>query len=266
MSLFTIVYKTYSNDIKWLKYSLLSVNKFVKDISEIIIYYHDVCYKELVSMLKEITINYNIRLLPVNYDIHGYLKQMVVKCMAFNDVNTDYIVFVDSDVIFKSEYTPKLTFENNKINWYTLRKNSSNSNETFWSVWEEALKKMTKQDTKISYMHNSFPFVVKKDTLVKAYNKFLELHSMDYHTFCKFYLDKFHILPSMPISGPNGKFKQMSQIFEEFEFIGWYADNFTNDYNFLDVNTKNRNYIIQHWSHGGLTSEIEENIKYILDH
>lgn len=262
---FTIVYKTFLNDIKWLKYSLLSVNTFVKDISEIIIYYHDVCYEELARMLKDITINYNIRLMPVNYDIHGYLKQMVVKCMAYKDVNTDYIVFVDSNVIFKKKYSPTVHFENDKINWYILRKSISNSNEPLWNVWEESLKKMTKQDMRLHYMYNSFPFIVRKDTLDKAQQKFLELHNMDYNTFCKFYLDKFPILPSMPITEPNGKFREMATIFEEFEYMGWYAHNFTNDYSFKEEYSINSNYTIQHWSHGGLTPEIEKDIINILN-
>ena len=36
---YTIVYKTYENDLQWLYYSLLSVNKYVYDVDEIIIYY-----------------------------------------------------------------------------------------------------------------------------------------------------------------------------------------------------------------------------------
>jgi hypothetical protein len=262
---FTIVYKTYLNDIQWLKYSLLSINKFVKDISEIIIYYHDICYEQLLIMLNNINIKFNIRLIPVNYDIHGYLKQMVVKCMAFKDVKTDYIVFIDSDVIFKMEYTPKVHFIDEKINWYILKRDSNNNNESLWAVWEESVKKMTNQNMDIFYMYNGFPFIIKRKTLEDAYIKFLELHNMDYHVFCKFYLDKYQILPSMPIIGPNGKFMEMAKIFEEFEYMGWYSKNYTNDYNFIESPSINSKYSIQYWSHGGLTSNIEENINIILN-
>lgn len=263
---YTIVYKTYKNDIGWLKYSLLSLHKYmIDDIFEIIIYYHDICYEQLANMLKDVTIKYNIRLIPVNYDIHGYLKQMVVKCMSFKDVTTDYIVFIDSDVIFKKSYYLKDHFDNDKLKWYILKKNSNNKNYDEWKVWGNSIKKMTNTDMNIYYMYNGFPFVVKKDTLKDAYNKFLELHNKDYHSFCKFYLDNLNIIPSMPITGPTGKFMEMAGIFEEFEYMGYYAHNFTNDYIFIEnPNSNSSDKVIQYWSHGTLTSTIEKEILDIL--
>lgn len=262
---FTIVYKTYLSDLKWLKYSLISVDKFVKDIDEIIIYYHDVCYKELDEILQLITLKYPFRLIPVNYDIHGYLKQMVVKCMAFKDVKTDYIVFIDSDIIFKEDFSPKNRIsDDNKINWSILKKNSSNSSIHEWRVWGPAVMKMTNEEMTTYYMYNGFPFIVRKDTLEKAYDKFVELHKMDYLSFCKFYLDKLNIIPSMPIIGPTGKFIEMASIFEEFEYMGWFAQSFTNDYNFI-IEQRDTCYCIQYWSHEGLNENTENTIKSILD-
>jgi hypothetical protein len=261
---FTIVYKTYLNDIKWLKYSLLSINKFVIDIDEIIIYYHDICYKELYEMIESINIKYNIRLLPVSYDIHGYMKQMVVKMMAFKDIKTEYIVFVDSDVIFEREYSPKMSFNNGKINWHILKRNQENNQMNDWNVWGPAVEKMTHNPMSIYYMYNGFPFIIKKDTLERAYHKFIELHNMDYQTFCKSHLNKLNIIPSMPITGPNGKFIELASIFEEFEYMGWYSYNFTDDYNFI-IEQRNNIYVIQYWSHGGIDANIETTIKKILN-
>ena len=75
---YTIVYKTYEQDLKWLKYSLLSVDKFLSGMKEVIIYYHDKCYDNIIQMLNSINLNFKYRLIPVEYDINGYIKQMVV--------------------------------------------------------------------------------------------------------------------------------------------------------------------------------------------
>jgi hypothetical protein len=44
VAIFTIIYKTYKNDIEWLEYSLLSLKKYLdfSNIYEIIIYSHDI--------------------------------------------------------------------------------------------------------------------------------------------------------------------------------------------------------------------------------
>jgi hypothetical protein len=55
----------------------------------------------------------------------------------------------------------------------------------------------------------------------------------------------------------------MATIFEEFEYLGWYSYNFTNDYIFIEG--KNPKYFKnQFWSHGGLTEEIEVEIKKMI--
>jgi hypothetical protein len=51
----------------------------------------------------------------------------------------------------------------------------------------------------------------------------------------------------------------MSKIFEEFEYLGWYFQNNTKDYLFLEG--PNRNSMetrVQYWSHGGIDSKREE--------
>ena len=128
---FTIVYKTYDNDLVWFKYSLLSVNKFVFNISEIIIYYHDSCEKKIIEILSENNFIIPYRIIPIKYDFHGYLKQMVVKSMCFNDVKTEYVVFVDSDVIFTKPYTPEFGLKNDKIIWKIQIKDKKNQFNNF---------------------------------------------------------------------------------------------------------------------------------------
>lgn len=261
----SICYKTYKNDINWLKYSLLSICKFnIGDIHEIIIYYHDECFTELNIMIDEIDLNIKYRLIPVKYDIHGYIKQMVVKCMCFNDIKTDYILIMDCDVIFNNFFNPiDIINESGKIDWYILNKNDSNKDDDQWRVWEKSVKNMVNGDMNTYYMYNGFPFLFKRETLELAYKKFIDIHGVDYNEFCKKLLNDNTVLPSDPIIGPDGRFLIMATIFEEFEYLGWYSFNYTNDYNFIE-GPNNLSIRNQFWSHGGLTEEIKNEIEIIL--
>jgi hypothetical protein len=55
----------------------------------------------------------------------------------------------------------------------------------------------------------------------------------------------------------------MATIFEEFEYLGWYSSNHTNDYKFIE-GPNSLSIRSQFWSHGGLTPEIKNEIEIIL--
>lgn len=205
--------------------------------------------------------------IAIGYDFHGYLKQMTVKCMCFRDVTTKYVVILDSDIIFTMDYYFNLpTNENDKMTWNVLDKNKDNCNQQVWSVWGNSVKNMINKPMNRFYMQNGFPFIFKTETLKKAYIKFKEIHGVDYDSYCKTMLDKHQIICSDPITGSNGKFAILATIFEEFEYLGWFCENFTNDYIFSNqYHQKNIVYPVkQYWSHGGLTANIEKEIKQIL--
>lgn len=259
---FTMVYKTYENDLKWLKYSLLSVNKYVEDISEIVIYYHNQCECNFLQMIDTITLKIPYRIIPVNYDYHGYIKQMVCKIMCYQDIYTEYIVIVDSDVIFNKKYSPTIKLLNNKIIWNIECKNEFNKNEDQYRIWEQSVIRMTKSPMDIYYMANGLPFIFKRKTLINAYNKFIELHNVNYDVFCKKHLALQNIAITENI---KNVFMQCATIFEEFEYIGWFANNFDKDnYIFINDQSKNTNTYKQYWSHGGINDTIAKEIEQIL--
>jgi len=261
---YTIVYKTYKNDLDWLKYSLMSIKKYISNIPEIVIYYHDQCKDELHILLDELNIDLKYRLIPVEYDINGYLKQMVIKCMCFKDITTDYILIMDCDVILNNFFNiTDLINDDGKINWYLLHKNESNKNDDQWRVWEKSIKNMVNEDMNTFYMYNGFPFLFKKETLEAAYYHFLSIHGLDYNEFCKRLLNSNNVSVNDPITGPDGKFEIMATIFEEFEYLGWYSSNHTNDYKFIE-GPNSLSIRSQFWSHGGLTPEIKNEIEIIL--
>lgn len=263
--MYSIVYKTYRNDLDWLKYSLLSVDKFITDSNyEIVIYYHNECEKDLKDMISDIVLKNNYRLIPVEYDINGYLKQMVVKCLCFNDIQSDYILIMDCDVIFNNYFSYKDMFsKDDRINWYYLKRTIENNNDDQWVVWQESVFNMTNDEMNVFYMYNGFPFLFKRETLKLANDKFLELNGLDYNEFCKINLKNKNVGINDSITGNNGKFRIMSTIFEEFEYLGWFSNKFTNSYNFIEGVNK-VNVRRQFWSHGGLNDSIINEIENII--
>lgn len=252
---FTIVYKTYKNDLLWLEFSLKSLQKYVlpfNQISKILIYTHDVCFSE-VEKLSHYVSGIFIEIKPVHYDYHGYIKQMIVKAMAFLDVQTDYIIYVDSDCIFTDKYDMSILINNIKKPYWYITDDVNNEGIT---VWHDVVKDMTGSKMKNYYMYNSFPFIIKTSTLKLAYDKFIEIHKKTYDEFCKEKLDHFGINVGDSIVN---NFSKLSKVFTEFEFIGYVAFNFTDDYEFI-INQQNKKNLKQYWSHGGISEEIRNEI------
>lgn len=259
---YTILYKTYRNDLSWLRYSLLSLKKYISNVPEIVIYYHLDCEEDLKKLIAEYDLS--IRIIPVVYDIHGYLKQMVVKCMCFEDINTEYIMIMDCDVIFNKMFDPSILIENDKIKWFFLEKSEYNQNEDIWSVWSQSTKNMTGGEMNRYYMYNGFPFLFRRKTLVDAFEMFTNIHNESYNDYCKKHLLSKNITVDCSLVGPNGKFSEIATIFEEFEYLGWFSYNYTDDYEFIEDKSILSDSRFQFWSHGGLTDDIIKKIENVL--
>ena len=258
----TIVYKTYENDLQWLRYSLLSIKKFVTNYNAILIYCHDKAIDSLTRLL--IDIKMDVTVLPVTYDFHGYIKQMVVKCMCYKDVTTKYVVILDSDTVFTKNYDMgDLIRADGKIEWiYSMK--TVNSTGPEWVVWKKAYEDMTNTPQNIHFMSNGFPFIFTRESLEKAEQAFKSRHRMDYNEFCLKRLKSKNIKISDKITD---NFPILATIFEEFEWLGYYCKNNSSDYVFLDNTNNSRNIwsvLKQHWSHGGITKEIKNELETTL--
>ena len=265
----TLVYKTYKNDLPWIYYSLLSLKKFVSGPYYLILYCHNVCCDDLMKLVR--IVNIQCRIIPVHYNFHGYLKQMVVKANCFNDVTTEYLAIVDSDIIFrKAFHVNELLNLTKKIQWKYWSNLPPTAEVT---IWKEAFEKMTKTPQQVYYMLNEFPFVFTTRSMLQASVKFIEMHGMDYETWCDQGCKKHNVQAHDSVNGPNGRFNSMSKIFTEFEWLGFYCHHFSNDYTFVPTQAShhfshsNKNIsqnCIQFWSHGGLTPKIKSQIHQIL--
>jgi hypothetical protein len=272
---FTIIYKTYKNDLDWFTYSLLSLQKYLyaDNIYEIIIYTHDQVYFNIVNILENINMVsfLHYRVIPVFYNYHGYIKQMVVKCNCYKDIQTKYIVILDSAILLKK----KLNFEtlirkDGKIEWKYLKIEDDPNNRVF-DFWKNACEDSTKKPKKIHYMSNGFPFIFTKTSLESAANHFIEMHNCDYDTYCYNRCKHANINIEDSINIFDDK---LSKVFTEFEYLGYYCHNFSKDYIFTSTSFchmdsqfqiyNSESYFIQYWSHGGINNSGLNQINTIL--
>jgi len=254
----------YQSDLPWLRYSLLSIKKFLdpSNFLEIIIYAHDACVAELTAMINDVDLKAHIayRIIPVHYDYHGYIKQMVVKCNCFRDVTTEYVMILDCDCILKRPLCAS-DYSGAPIEWRYLKKQDEPSN-VVWSVWKKAFEDSTQKAQEVHYMANGFPFMFTTRSLAEAHEYFIKLHGCDYDTWCK------NRMKGIDISGKiTSLFSVLSKIFEEFEFLGYYCHTFSKEYTFVTTTAPStkKDYLIQHWSHGGITPDIKAQIEGILN-
>ena len=269
---FTIVYKTYKNDLKWLEFSLLSLKKFldVSSIFEIIIYTHDVVFSEVCQLIDKIQF-ISCRIIPVHYNYHGYIKQQEVKANCYKDVRTKYVILLDSDLILQKPLNmKKLLRDDGKIEWKYLNKHDDPKHEVF-TVWKKACEDSTRTPKTVHYMSNGWPFIFTRQSLEAAADKFKEMHSCDYEAYCHNRCGHEGIKVE---DSTTAIFDRLSRVFTEFEYLGWYCHNFSNDYVFTPTKycrmmasfqkENPASYFIQNWSHGGLNKEITKNINKII--
>jgi hypothetical protein len=256
----TLVYKTYQNDLQWLKYSLLSVKKYLSNYKYIIIYCHDVSCGPLNKIIEEV--NIKCRIIPVHYNFNGYIKQMTVKCECYIDVVTKYITIIDCDVIFKDFFDlSKLMDEEGKI-YFTYSKKTMGSNGPEWIVWKKSFEEMTKTNQDVHFMTNGFPFTFTRKSMEDAAKHFEIMHNKNYSDFC---IERLNIRGLNVEANIVKNFRSLAEVFEEFEWLGFYCKNYSNEYIFSDQYNFIRPSTKQFWSHGSITNEIMDEITQILN-
>ena len=257
----TLVYKTYKNDLEWLKYSLLSLKKFVSGYNEIVIYCEVNAIGELNKIIEGLSVS--CRIIPVIYDFHGYIKQMVVKIESYRDIHTKYICILDSDNIFINPMNCNdLIDKDGKIEWLYVTSKDDHIGYPQWIVWKKAYEDMTKTIQDKHFMSNQFPFIFTRNSLVEASNMFKTIHGIDYSEFCKERLNNLNISINSKIVE---SFNILASVFEEFEWIGFYCMNYSSDYNFTQLRKNQKDYIKYYWSHGGITDSIKYELDTLLD-
>jgi hypothetical protein len=195
---------------------------------------------------------------------------MVIKCCCYKDCVSKYIIILDSDLLLKQNLNfNSLIREDGKIEWkYSRIEDNNHALEPVFIVWKKACEDSNLCPKKNHYMSNGVPFIFTRNSLVNASKKFIELHNCDYETYC---YNRCH--NKINIEEPvTNIFNQLSEIFTEYEYLGFYCHHFSNDYIFtikpncqLTEEEKINSPFIIMWSHGGITDEIKQKIFSILD-
>jgi hypothetical protein len=272
--IFTIVYKTYTNDLEWLEYSLLSLKRYlnVSNVYEILLYTHDVSFSDVYNMTVKIQLKHfvNFRIIPIHYNYHGYIKQQVIKANCYKDCKTDFVVLLDCDLLLKKPLNLETFIKNGKIDWYYLEL-EDDPTRPFFSVWKKACEDSNMVEKTKHYMSNGFPFIFTRKSLEEAANKFIEMHNCDYDSYCKSRCDALEIYVPDKV---RDIFYKLSQVFSEFEYLGHFCHHYSNDYIFYKTpyckmeaqNDPNEpdSYFIQNWSHGGISDQKRKDMEKII--
>jgi hypothetical protein len=167
---------------------------------------------------------------------------------------------VDSDNIFNAKLNVhELIYPSGIIPWYYLKDIPVDHPGR---VWKKAYEDITKTRQDNFYMQNSFPFVFTTESLRLANYKFIELHGVNYDTFCKNKCNRLNIYISDKITN---HFSDLASIFIDLEWLGFYCQNFSSDYIFIDDELRTTNKpLVQFWSHGGITQEIQNKLDALI--
>ncbi len=220
----SIFVRTYHRDIKWLNYCLQSIHKNLLGWDEIVI----AIPTGQETLLSDLT---QEKVITTKIQKDDYLAQQSDKMQAHKYCKGDYILFVDSDVIFKPNANILDYFYENKP--IILKANYNSVGEAI--CWKKPTEKLFKEKIEFEYMRFA-PQIFHKSTL-------------------EMFNDSFPDIENYVMSQPYRQFS-------EFNALGFYAEKMQpDDYSIVDVTNGVPEYLPenkskQYWSWSNLT-EIE---------
>lgn len=222
----TIFIRTYHKDLKWLQYCLKSIHKNLVGWDEIVI-----CIpKGQEPYLSHLT---SERVVTSKIYRDDYLGQQLSKIKAHQYINYDYILFVDSDCIFKPNSDIRDYFHDNKP--VILKQRYENVGDAI--CWKEPTEDLFQEYVPYEYMRRA-PQLFLRETLI------------NFNTHFPFIEDYVVNLPY--------------RRFSEFNALGYFAEKMESEkYSIIDIDNTDiklpENKCMQFWSWGG----VENNIKRI---
>jgi len=224
-----IFIRSYRQDFNWLEYCLRSIEKYAKGFGKV-----HVC----------IPIN-DFELFPNvgGVEMHlvepwadDYLKQQNDKLHADWYCRSPYILVMDSDCIFVKECRPEDFFREGNPVW--LYEAVPRSETPWYEITQEAIKSMPE----FEFMRRH-PFVFSRQALRDFRDFMFNCHQEDISKWLK---------------------KRPFRRFSEFNAFGaWAYRNYYRHFTWLSPHEMDT-YVMQKWSWGGLTGEIQEELEKIL--
>ena len=219
----TLFIRSYPKDFPWLEYTVQSIDKYVTGIQSRILVVPSQTHvpPSIREHFDKVIGSY----LYLNMD--GYIAQQFDKLDAHKYVDTEYILFTDSDCIYTAPFNPSILFHNNLptlcMTPYTQLEGDGGY------AWKAITEKLLRYPVDYEFMRR-FPIIHRTETLIRL--------SKDY--------------PNLP---PQINGRELS----EFNLIGAYAYKNNHPYHF----TEDCSPIPcrQFWSWGGITDEIRKEIE-----
>jgi hypothetical protein len=221
-----ILIRSYHKDFDWLHLSLKSIAKFGHDFSNI----HIVVPQSDVSLLSSLTVETTH---GTTDECDGYLAQQITKLYADTWCDADYVLHVDSDCIFHTDFSPESFMLNGKPVIFreaiVTRWNAISEKTLGWYDNHEYMRKLP---------------VLYPSWIYAEFRKWIkEKHNCE--------LDNWICL-------------QERDAFSEFNTIGQWAYKFHRDaFEWLHP-ADMQNCCNQYWSWGGLKEDIREEIDLML--
>lgn len=224
----TLFVRSYPNDYKWLEYSVQSMRKHLEAID-----YAILCIPSHVPPPREeVCLFFDQIINSPNYlNIDGYVAQQLDKLEAWRDVNTDYILYSDSDVLFTGKITKDMLFHDGKP---ILR----------MTPYVELGDTVPWQTIVFNYLG-----------IVSDY-EFMRSQPILHRT--QTVRDLHHAFPNLITKG----LQETNRMFSEFNFLGAFAYAFEHPYHFTEEISSLP--VKQYWSWSGLTKEEEKEIQMLL--
>jgi len=223
-----IFIKTWKADIPWIKYALASIAKYGSDIDDIVIVSDESCVDEVRAIT-------DIRVESVPDWKNGYIQQQWVKLNADNYLDTEHVLYVDSDCVFHTPFSPSNFIEDNKpILMKTMYGNLGGG-----EVWKGITEGIVGWDLQYEYMRR-LPWMYRTNSLYSFRHYF---------------------------SGLRTTLENMTnRAFSEFNALGAFIDRFESDRYFItDTEVWMPPSVAkQFWSWGGITPEIKTEIEGML--
>lgn len=184
-----IFIKTYKDDLKWLGYCLESIKKYGSGISEVVIAADEDC-KEFMQIFV-----HEVRVVYVPAWRNGYIQQQFVKLHADQYTNAEQILFVDSDCVFHTPFTPESYMRDGKPVLLKTRYGNLGGGE----AWKRITESFVGWPVEFEYMRR-LPWMYRRQSLINFRAMFptLEdrLRSLETPSFSEYnalgaYIDKF---------------------------------------------------------------------------
>jgi glycosyltransferase involved in cell wall biosynthesis len=227
----SIFIRTYRNDLKWFEYCIEGIKKNLSGWGEIVVCVPVGQNHYFKKHEKEFKF--------VNSKIYkdDYIGQQISKLEAWKHCNGDYILYVDSDVIFFKGAKVEDYFLNNKP--VILKHRYELVGEA--KVWQPVVEKLFQDKVEYEYMRRA-PQLFHKSTVKRFSEAF----------------------PDIENYGKSQPYRQ----FTEFNFLGYFTETTEpENYEFIDLefNEAPENKCKQFWSWSGLTRDEKREIQSLLE-